>query len=492
MRRLQPSIRVRAIHDVPPAPAGRYVLYWMIGARRPSWNFALDRAADWARALDKPLLVLEALRCDYRWASDRLHRFVLDGMRDNQAAFDEMGVGYYAYLERFPRQGRGLLRTLAADAAVVVTDRAPVFDLPSVVSAAERQVAVRLEEVDGNGILPLDAPPSGAVFPTAYAFRRYLQRTLPEYLATRPRSSSVARGDLPRPALVPADVERRWPRVDPRLLDGQIDLSAFPIDHAVAPVAARGGAVAARQRLSAFVADDLPRYAEDRNHPDADAESRLSPYLHFGHISVHEVVARVLRQERWKPAQIARTAAGAKAGWWGASPNAEAFLDQAITWRELGYNMSARRDDFDRFDSLPGWAITTLHTHAHDPRPHVYTLEQFAGAATHDPLWNAAQRQLLAEGRIHTYMRMLWGKKILEWTASPHEALAAMIELNNRFALDGRDPNSYSGIFWVLGRYDRPWPERPIFGTVRYMTSASTERKLRVKKYLLRYGPSLF
>ena len=143
MRSPQPSLRVRLIRDLPPAPDGRYVLYWMIGARRHSWNFALDRAADWARALGKPLVVLEALRCDYRWASDRLHRFVLDGMRDNQAGFDEMGLGYYPYVEQTSHEGSGLLRAVAADAAVVVTDRAPVFELPSLVTKASNHVAAR-------------------------------------------------------------------------------------------------------------------------------------------------------------------------------------------------------------------------------------------------------------------------------------------------------------------------------------------------------------
>jgi deoxyribodipyrimidine photo-lyase len=214
--------------------------------------------------------------------------------------------------------------------------------------------------------------------------------------------------------------------------------------------------------------------------------------LHFGHIAAHEIVAKILRHEGWSPSRLAKTATGAKDGWWGVSPSAEAFLDQVVTWRELGFNMAARRPDSEQFESLPPWASTTLEAHASDRRPYTYTVDQFREAATHDPLWNAAQRQLLTEGRLHNYLRMLWGKKILEWTASPREALDVMIELNNRFALDGRDPNSYSGIFWVLGRYDRPWPERPIFGQVRYMTSESTARKLRVKAYLRRYQASLF
>jgi deoxyribodipyrimidine photo-lyase len=175
------------------------------------------------------------------------------------------------------------------------------------------------------------------------------------------------------------------------------------------------------------------------------------------------------------------------------SPSAEGFLDQAVTWRELGFNFCSRRDDYDRFESLPDWAKTTLARHAADPRTEVYDLDTFSASATHDPLWNAAQTQLRREGRIHNYMRMLWGKKILEWTRSPEEAAEIMIALNDRYALDGRDPNSYSGIFWVLGRYDRPWgPERPIFGTVRYMSSANTARKFDVRGYLRRYssGPA--
>jgi deoxyribodipyrimidine photo-lyase len=169
--------------------------------------------------------------------------------------------------------------------------------------------------------------------------------------------------------------------------------------------------------------------------------------------------------------------------------NAEAFLDQCITWRELGFHFCHYRRDHDRYESLPGWAQKTLARHAGDTREYLYSLEQFDAAATHDSLWNAAQNQLRREGRLHNYLRMLWGKKILEWSSEPREALEIMIELNNRYALDGRDPNSYSGIFWVLGRHDRAWgPERPVFGTVRYMSSKNTARKVPVKQYLEKYS----
>jgi deoxyribodipyrimidine photo-lyase len=235
----------------------------------------------------------------------------------------------------------------------------------------------------------------------------------------------------------------------------------------------------------------LPRYADEHNKAERDVTSRLSPYLHFGHIGSWEVFDGLMRKEGWLGV-LPQRATGARAGWWGVSPSAEAFLDQFITWRELGFNTCVERPaDYDKFESLPAWARTTLGRHVMDQRPVTYSFEQFERAETHDQLWNAAQGQLVAEGRIHNYLRMLWGKKILEWTRTPEDALAAMIELNNKYAVDGRDPNSYSGIFWTLGRYDRPWaPERPIFGTVRYMSSENTARKMRVKEYVVRYQPS--
>jgi len=171
------------------------------------------------------------------------------------------------------------------------------------------------------------------------------------------------------------------------------------------------------------------------------------------------------------------------------SPSAEAFLDQLVTWRELGYNNCAHRTDYAELSSLPEWAQRTLAGHADDPRRYCYSVEELRRAATHDPLWNAAQRQLLREGTLHNYLRMLWGKKILEWSPTPQAALTTMIELNDRYALDGRDPNSYTGILWCLGRHDRPWgPVRPVFGSVRYMSSENTRRKVRVTAYLERYS----
>jgi deoxyribodipyrimidine photo-lyase len=263
-------------------------------------------------------------------------------------------------------------------------------------------------------------------------------------------------------------------------------VKALPIDHHVPPVAMHGGARAAGAALDTFVAERLARYGELHNEPEADITSRLSPYLHFGHLAAHQVFDRVMREEGWSKRRIAgKPANGAREGWWGTRPSTERFLDQLIVWRELGYNMCAKRPaDYDRYDSLPAWARDTLRAHRRDPRPQVYDLATLERGATHDPLWNAAQGQLLREGWFHNYMRMLWGKKILEWSTTPQDALEGMITIMNRWSLDGRNPNSYSGYFWTLGRYDRPWPERPIFGTVRSMSSVNTARKIAVRRYI--------
>jgi deoxyribodipyrimidine photo-lyase len=249
-----------------------------------------------------------------------------------------------------------------------------------------------------------------------------------------------------------------------------------------------GGERAAVAALSRFVKERLPLYAEGRNEPGHDVTSGLSPYLHFGHVSAHQVLDGLARAEGWSFAREFPKPSGKREGWWGMSAGAEAFLDQLVTWRELGLNYAALRDDQTEYASLPAWARATLDAHRSDPRPYRYTFDQLERAATHDDIWNAAQRQLRLEGRIHNYLRMLWAKNVLQWSATPEEAAATLIALNDRWAIDGRDPNSYSGIFWTFGRYDRPWPERPVLGTIRAMTSESTRRKLDVGPYLERYG----
>jgi deoxyribodipyrimidine photo-lyase len=458
----------------------------MTAFRRAAWNFALEHAGNWASHLSKPLVVVEVLTCGNRWDSERHHSFVLRGMADNAAQLRDRPVLYYPYVE--PRDGKAgeFLQVLAQEACLVVADDYPIVERPW------PALPVRLELVDSNGLLPLRV--AGKAFNTAHGFRRFLRQSLPDHLPHMPSANPLARLKLPVLRKLPRELASQYPRVPFALLSGGRGLlGKLPVNHAVPPVAMKGGGTAARARLRRFVSDILPRYHTDRNHPDRLATSGLSPYLHFGHISSHEIFHTLARREQMSPGEIAACVAGGLAacrdGWWGMNRASEAFLDELVTWRELGFNMCAfRPDEYDRYESLPDWVKHTLERHSGDRREYVYSLREFERAETHDPLWNAAQRQLLRDGIIHNYLRMLWGKMILAWSETPRAALEIMIELNNKYAIDGRDPNSYSGIFWVLGRYDRPWgPERPVFGTVRYMSSANTLRKLAVRRYLRQY-----
>lgn len=485
-----PAIRIKKANQSAISKNGDYVLYWMIASRRLHYNFALDRALEYCATLHKPLVIFEALRVGYQWASDRFHRFVLDGMADNAGYCQERGVRYYPYIEPTPGAANGLLHALAADACVVTTDNFPCFFLPRMVASAAKTLPVLLESVDSNGLLPLYS--TDQVFSRAFDFRRFLQKVLPEHLSQVPHDDPLAKLRIGPMASLSRRVTSNWPIASKALLDGEPGyLNALPIDHSVKPAPLGGGHSHARTRMLAFLDNKLSNYGEKRNDPDNDAASGLSPFLHFGHLSVQEVFAELVQREKWRPEKLSLRSNGSREGWWNMSPNADSFLDELITWREVGYNFSSHREDYDKYDSLPEWVRRTLDDHTRDEREHLYTLEEFESGLTRDPLWNAAQIQLVREGRIHNYLRMLWGKKILEWTRTPEEASKVMIHLNNKYALDGRNPNSYSGIFWVLGRYDRPWaPIRPIFGSIRYMSSENTARKLHVKNYLLKYAPA--
>lgn len=481
-----PEIRVRTVRDVPVVAGRRYVLYWMVAHRRMTWNFSLQRAVAWCKRLGLPLVVLEPLRCDYPWASDRLHWFFIQGMQDNAAALKKAGVFYYPYLEPKLGAGRGLLSALSQDAAVIITDDYPCVFVPQMIRAAGERIQCRLEAIDSNGVLPLRL--AEKTYARAVDFRRFMHRCIATQLAELPLPEPLS--ELPRsaPPKVATEIMTRWPLAAVSKLTAN-DLAVFPIDHTVLPVATAGGSHAAQRRLTEFLSRKLPDYEKQRRNADQVGTSQLSPYLRFGHVSAHEVVSRVLEHGRWTPERINAKKVSSNQGFWGLDEASESFLDELITWRELGFNMCCREPNYDQYESLPNWAQQTLQKHAADPRPVTYQLEQFEQAQTYDKIWNAAQRQLVQDGIIHNYLRMLWGKKILHWSRSPQHALEIMIQLNNKYAIDGRDPNSYSGIFWVLGRYDRAWgPEREVFGQIRYMTSDSTEKKINLKSYLTRYS----
>jgi deoxyribodipyrimidine photo-lyase len=488
-RAMQVSARVRRVNDAELCPSGDYVLYWMTSARRPAHNFALDYAIARARELEKPVLVLEALTSGYRWASDRLHRFVLEGMADNRAAFANSALRYYPYVEPSAKAGRGLVEALAKRAALVVADDFPCFFLPRLLASVGCRLPVRCEAVDGNGIVPLSAVPRE--FARAFDFRRFLAKQFHEHAQVRPKQRPLQNLRLPKLSGLPREVLSRWPMPSEALLSGDAHaLARLPIDHGVRPAPVRGGYRAAREVLARFREQRLRAYVDDRNHPDLQATSELSAYLHFGHISAHEILAAVLDDDELSFDELEPAPNAQKGPFFQLRPSPGAYLDQLVTWRELGYNFCVRRPkDYCDYESLPAWAQRSLAEHENDAREVRYAHEQLESGSTGDPLWNAAQHQLVESGQMQNYMRMLWGKRVIGWTSSPQVAYETLVELNNKYALDGRNPNSYSGIGWCFGRYDRPWgPERSVYGLVRFMSSDSARRKLRLKEYLKRWG----
>ncbi len=473
--------RLRRLNEAKTNPAGAYVLYWVQAYRRLDHNHALDYALRCASEVRKPLVVFEGLRLDYPWASRRLHRFVLEGMRDMAAAAATLGLSYWPYVETPQQPARGLLRKIADRAALVVTDDFPCFVVPGQSAALARQTKAPVVAVDGNSIVPLSL--LGAAVGAAAHLRPRIHKAFAEawgYRATR------------RPAVSPAarePVEAPFEVWDPGRLEESLD--SLPLDRSVPEVPGTvGGSRAAKARLREFLKKRLAGYAENRSSPTGPAEghaSGLSPYLHFGHIAIEEVAEAVLATTGdFRPEELRIHNRGKREGYFSDDADVNAFLDEALTWRDVGFQWHwTRRADTESLErALPGWAQATLRAHADDKRTHVYTPEEWEAGATHDPLWNAAQRELVTTGTIHNYLRMLWGKKVLEWSRTPAEAYQALVHLNNKYALDGRDPNSYTGILWCFGLFDRPWaPERPVLGVLRYMSSDNTARKFKLGSY---------
>ena len=455
--------RVRAAGEPVDVVAGELVLYWMHHAVRAEENPALDTAIAAAEALDLPLLVYQGLGGRHPYDSDRHHTFILEGAREVGAALATRGVRHVFRLAPSSEQSSPL-RDLAERAALVVTADFPAPPFPTWTRALASRIAAPVWQVDTACVLPMrlaDRP-----FARAFEFRRAHGETLLQRARTPwPETDATAPAFEGRLGFEPVDLE-------------QADLPALcaacEIDHAVGPVPmTRGGTGAALTRWSSFVDWGLAGYDRWRN--DAAIEpprgvSRISPYLHHGHLS---------------PFRVAREAAAQE------SRGAEKFLDELLIWRELAHNFcfhhEHRAAGLASLDRLPGWARDSLRVHAGDPREAEYDWERLARGETGDDLWDAAQRSLLIHGELHNNLRMTWGKAILRWTRTPERALQRMVDLNHRYALDGSDPNSYGGLLYCLGLFDRPFsPEQPVSGTVRSRPTQHHAKRLDLPAYRAR------
>jgi deoxyribodipyrimidine photo-lyase len=337
--------------------SGDYVVYWMTAFRRTEWNYALQRAAQWSEELKKPLIIFEPLRVGYRWANDRMHQFVVAGMRDNAIALQKEKVTYYPYLEKKRGDGAGLIEALATKAAVIVGDEYPCFFLKHLPKWFASRAACRYEIVDSNGLMPLRVPDK--IFTVAHSYRRFMQKQVETVLSQKPLADTLSHFRLPTPVTVPKEILRRWPMAKMALDTAPFDWSDFDIDHSVAPTDFIGGRREARRRWQNFLTVRSIRYDEDRNHPDSDGSSHLSPYLHFGHISSHEMFFELMEHETFNAEQLARPN-GKVNGFWNLSPSIEAFLDQLLTWREIGFNQCFLDQHYDSYRSLPSWVRASL------------------------------------------------------------------------------------------------------------------------------------
>jgi len=441
--------RIRILNDRDVRP-GRYVLYWMQQSQRAQHNPALDYAVQEANRLKLPLQVGFGLTDGYPEANLRHYRFMLEGLQETSAALARKGIPLVLRFGSPPE----VALALGAQAAIIVCDRGYLRHQRAWRETVAAAAACRVVAVEGDAVVPLDQVSTKAEY-AARTIRPRIQRLVEDFLV------------LPPPMRV-AQVQAAEPLPGESLDDIDRLLARLRIDRRVTPVSAffRGGTRAAKRHLSRFLRSRLAHYHDHRNQPQTDDISHMSPYLHFGQISPTYLACRV-REARQ-----------------GQGIDRAAFLEELIVRRELALNFVTHNPDYDRYTGLPAWARRTLAEHAGDRRAHHYPQETLEQAATHDPYWNAAMREMKHTGFMHNYMRMYWGKKILEWSATPEEAFATALAMNNKYFLDGRDANSYAGVAWVFGQHDRAWFERPVFGKIRYMAASGLERKCDIWAYV--------
>jgi deoxyribodipyrimidine photo-lyase len=425
---------------------GSYVLYWMQASQRSEYNHALDFAILRANELNKPVVVYFGLTGNYPEANQRHYHFMLEGLKEVQASLAKREIKMVIHHEE-PHLG---VVEMARDACLVVVDRGYLKLQREWRKQAAKHLHCPLIQVETDVLVPVEVASSKEEY-SAATFRPKIRKELPRFLVQMVESQPKVRSTgLDLESLGIDDIERT--------------LSFLKIDRGVSSVSGlRGGTEEAKRRLDVFLREKLDKYEEIRNDPTLDGLSCQSPYLHFGQISPLYIALRVLEMD---------------------NPGTNAYLEELTIRRELSMNFVYYNGNYDSLDGLPGWARNTLSEHANDTRAYTYSVEELENAQTHDPYWNAAQQEMRISGKMHGYMRMYWGKKIIEWGTSPQKAFEMALQLNNKYELDGRDPNGFAGVAWCFGKHDRPWQERPVTGKLRYMSEGGLRRKFDADRYV--------
>ena len=445
---IQPA-RIQALNRHP-VRKGRYVLYWMQQSQRAEYNHALEYAIQQANALGQGVLVGFGLMDDYPEANVRHYTFMLEGLQETQTALAKQGIQMVVQ-EGSPA---AVASALGTDASLIVCDRGYLRHQKAWRTQVARSALCTVVRVESNVVVPIELVSDKAEY-AARTIRPRIHRHLDDYLVP----------------FIPSRVKKKSLGLDFDSLDlkdaGRL-LHRFSLDQGVAAVNPffKGGTSQARARFENFIQNKFHTYVDNRNQPQTDDVSHMSPYLHFGQISPLYLALRVITEgERLREAQ-------------------ETYLEELIIRRELAMNFTHYNPNYHSFTCLPQWAQKTLKEHRKDHRQSLYTRNQLENARTHDVYWNAAMQEMKITGFMHNYMRMYWGKKILEWSRTPEQAFRTTLAINNKYFLDGRDPNSYAGVAWIFGMHDRAWFERPIFGKVRYMAASGLERKCDIQGYV--------
>jgi deoxyribodipyrimidine photo-lyase len=428
---------------------GDYVLYWMQSSQRAEQNHALEYAVQRANEMGQRLLVVFGLTDDYPEANLRHYAFMLEGLKDTQETLKERGI------KMVVRKGSPDAVAIEAgkDASLIVTDRGYMRPQKRWREKVAKEAGCLVTQVEADVVVPVELA-SDKQEHAARMLRPRIGEYLEDFLVTLTptkveKQSTTLRAD----GLDLSDIDS--------VLDGMdLDRSVGALDHLYT-----GGTSEAKKMFRRFLRNSFDGYVEHRTQPQTDDVSHMSKYLHFGHISPIWLALEARRSKTKKD-------------------NIESFVEELVVRRELSMNFVYYNDDYDSFSNLPGWAKVTLREHKDDEREHVYTTEQLENAQTHDEYWNAAMREMVHTGYMHNYMRMYWGKKILEWSNTPEHAYRTTLYLNNKYFLDGRDPNSFANVAWVFGQHDRGWTEREVFGKVRFMSAGGLERKTKPEQYV--------
>lgn len=444
------SDRIKHLNNHVETGAGRYVLYWMQQSQREAHNPALEYAVREANRLDQRVIVAFALMEHYPEANERHFAFMLEGLREVAEALGKRGISFV--IKR--GDAAEAIPELARAASVLVCDRGYLRHQREWRSRIAADVRCPMVQIEGDVVVPVETVTDRAEY-AARTIRPKILKSRDDYL------KPLSRTRIKHPGVVDGIASD----LDP--LDLEATLANLDVDRSVATVSRfTGGTSEARKHLRRFANRGLVDYSEARNDPAEPRCSNLSPYLHFGQISPVEAALKVAETESCSLA------------------DREAFLEQLIVRRELSINFVLHERRYDKFSAVPQWARRSLRDHQRDERPHTYSAARLEAADTHDPYWNAAMLEMIKTGYMHNYMRMYWGKKVIEWSGTPQHAYRTILRLNNKYFIDGRDPNSYTSVAWLFGLHDRPWTERPVFGKIRYMNAAGLKRKFDIERYV--------